>query len=382
MEPTDIFSVFFTLDNPLIYGITIIALIIIIVYLIKKEYISPLRKNKAELELKNLKLMALFAEVDPDPVIRIDKNFKVIELNNCAQKEFGNELIDKNIFEIFENYKLVDQNEKSIEISYKNKYYSAVTKEIEAFGFSHIYLRDITQRIEYEVLIKQNQESLKQLKSKIETINEEEKDRLGKELHDSVGQNLLMLKLSLQNIQNGNSNKNSDVEKMINLVDDLSAEIRDISHQLRPRILNEFGLVAGLTSIIEGINSKNQLKGYLTTNYILGSLNKEQELNIYRICQESISNIIKHANCAEFFIQLVQDNEQIKLVISDDGIGFNVEEYFSEGRSSLGLLNIKERAENYSGKMNIISSPSEGTTIFIKFFRSEVYDKSIDRRRS
>ncbi|MBK7978863.1 MAG: hypothetical protein IPK06_02390 [Ignavibacteriae bacterium] len=58
-------------------------------FLIKKEYISPLRKKKAELELKNLKLSALFAEVDPDPVIRIDENNLIIELNNSAVKEFG-----------------------------------------------------------------------------------------------------------------------------------------------------------------------------------------------------------------------------------------------------------------------------------------------------
>ncbi|MBK7107082.1 MAG: sensor histidine kinase [Ignavibacteriae bacterium] len=373
MEPTDIFSVFYTLDNPLIYGVTIIVLLVIVISLIKKEYISPLRKNKAELELKNLKLMALFAEVDPDPVIRIDKNFIIIELNNCAENEFGKKLLGKNVFDIFGNFKENMLNEKSVEISYRNKFYSAVTKEIEPFGFSHIYLRDITQRIEYETLIKKNQESLKQLKSKVESLNEEEKDRLGKELHDSVGQNLLMLKLNLQNLQSENKiNHNTEIVKMINLIDELAVEIRDISHQLRPRILNEFGLVAGLTSIIDAINSKDHIKGYLTTNYKLGSLNKEHELNIYRICQESISNIIKHANCSEFFIQLIQDDEQIKLVISDDGIGFNVNEYFTEGKSSLGLLNIKERAENYDGKMNIISAPGEGTTIFIKFFEERV----------
>ncbi|MBK8946908.1 MAG: sensor histidine kinase [Ignavibacteriae bacterium] len=378
MEPTDIFSVFFTLDNPLIYGLTIIVLLVIIIYLIKKEYISPLRKNKAELELKNLKLMALFAEVDPDPVIRIDKNYVITELNKCAQSEFGNQIIGKSIFDIFENYSNSEGNEKYIEISYKDKYYSAVTKEIETFNFTHIYLRDITQRIKYEILIKQNQESLKQLKAKVETVNEEEKNRLGKELHDSVGQNLLMLKLSIEKLQNEKKRDELETNKMLNLIADLSNEIRDISHQLRPRILNEFGLVAGLTSIIDSINNKNHIKGFISTNYKLGTLNKEYELNIYRICQESISNIIKHSNCSEFFIQLIQEDEQIKLVISDDGKGFNVDEYLSEGRSSLGLLNIKERAENYEGKMNIISAPGEGTTIFIKFLRNEIYDKSFN----
>lgn len=372
MEPTDIFGVFFSAENPLIYGLTIIVLLIIILFFIKKEYISPLRKKKAELELKNLKLSALFAEVDPDPVIRIDKNNLIIELNNSAVKEFGPNILNNNVFGIFENYSYLPNSDNPIEISFNNKYYSSVTKKIENFGFSHIYLRDITQRIEYEKLIKLNQESLKQLKKKIETVNEDEKEKLGKELHDSAGQNLLLLKISLQNLKNSDYHK-ADIDNLVKSVDELIYEIRDISHQLRPRILNEFGLVAALKSIIDTINNQNNLKGYLTTNYVMGTLSKEYELNIYRICQESISNIIKHAKCSEFFIQFLSDDNQLKLVISDDGIGFNVSEYLSEGRSSLGLLNIRERAENYNGTMNIISAPDEGTTIFIKFEMEKIH---------
>lgn len=373
MEPTDIFGVFFSAENPLIYVLTIAVLMFVILALIKKEYISPLRKKKEELELKNLKLSALFAEVDPDPVIRIDENHTIIELNNAAITEFGNEILNKNIFAIFNNYQNDPDFSKPIEISLDNKYYSSVTKKIETFGFSHIYLRDITQRIEYENLIKLNQESLKQLKKKIETVNEDEKEKLGKELHDSAGQNLLLLKLSLQNLKNVD-NPQQEIDNMINSLDELITEIRDISHQLRPRILNEFGLVPALKSNIDAINNQNGIKGFLTTNYEKGILNKEYELNIYRICQESISNIIKHAKCAEFYIQLLLDENLLKLVISDDGKGFNVREYLSEGRSSLGLLNIRERAENYNGTMSIISAPEEGTTIFIKFNLDKIHD--------
>ncbi|MBK7978864.1 MAG: hypothetical protein IPK06_02395 [Ignavibacteriae bacterium] len=181
-----------------------------------------------------------------------------------------------------------------------------------------------------------------------------------------------MLKISLQNLKNSDYHK-ADIDNLVKSVDELIYEIRDISHQLRPRILNEFGLVAALKSIIDTINNQNNLKGYLTTNYVMGTLSKEYELNIYRICQESISNIIKHAKCSEFFIQFLSDENQLKLVISDDGIGFNVSEYLSEGRSSLGLLNIRERAENYNGTMNIISAPDEGTTIFIKFEMEKIH---------
>lgn len=379
MEPTNIFKTFFSLQNPTIYGIIIVILGLIIFYLIKKEFISPLRKTKKELELKNLKLMALFSEVDPDPVIRIDHDWKILELNKAAENEFENENFKgKNIKEIFPEYIDESASGKFSVLSYNKKYYSAITKNIDTFEFKHIYLRDITQRIEYEILIKKNQVNLKKLKMKVETVNEEEKNRLGKELHDGPAQNLLVLKLALQNQldENGN-NENERLKNMINITDDLITEVREISHQLRPRILNEFGLTAGLTSIIDKINSENQIKGYLTSSYKSGSLSKELELNIYRICQECISNIIKHAECKEFFIQLIQKDDQLKLVISDDGKGFNVDEYFAEGNSSLGLLNIKERVENYEGSVNIISSPGEGTTIFVKFQYGIVHDKNI-----
>jgi len=380
MEPNNIFDIFFSFENPAIYGLIILLLILVLTFLIKKEYIQPLTKRQKELELENTKLMALFAEIDPDPILRINDEFKIISANNTALNIFDEKkLLGSSIGSIIHGFEFDNKevlNNKIIEIN--SRHYSISARKVEALGFIQIYLNDITKRIEYENQIEQYQKNLRQLRTKLEEMNENEMQRLGLELHDGIGQNVSVIKIEIQKyLEKENSNDNKLVfKKLLKLIDNLSTEIRDISHQLRPRILNEFGLQPALSSYIDSINNNSNMKGQISCTESEISINPELELNIYRICQEAITNIVKHSECNNFFVQLVNTNDDLRIIISDDGKGFIVSDYAKNGNSSLGLLNMRERAANFSCEMHLQSNLNEGTTIFFNFPKTNQWNEN------
>ncbi|MDX1701817.1 MAG: sensor histidine kinase, partial [Melioribacteraceae bacterium] len=265
----------------------------------------------------------------------------------------------------------------NIEVSINNRYYSTNIKNIKELGFRQVYLHDITKRHEFEKQIKDYQNNLKDLHNKVDSANEEEKLRIGKELHDGVGHSLSLLKMEMQNffMKNNHSLEEENANKLLTTIDKLSGEIREISHQLKPRILSEFGLVPALRSLIDRTNSQGKMIGYVSQEKEFKLKDKKLEQNIYRICQEALNNIIKHSECDEFHIDIKNYNNTLKLVISDDGKGFNVGDKMRNGKTSLGLLNMKERAEAVGGNLSIDSIENMGTTIYLSVnSREDLYD--------
>jgi signal transduction histidine kinase len=368
MESNNIIEIFFSLENPAIYAILFLLILVILVLLIRKEFISPLTRSKRKLELENVKLAALYSEVDPDPIIRISEDWKVIDKNTAAKKIFKD--FDEKLHELI----LRIRKNNSTKVGYliepfDDKYYSVVVKDIPELGFKHIYLADITNRVNYERQIVKYQEHLKQLRIKIDSTNEEEKQRIGKDLHDGIGHSLSLLKIEVQNYIGAKSLNIEDkkAQEVLNSIDVLSNEVRDISHELRPRILNEFGLVQALKSHIEIRNLSKYNLGEVTQNIEFRISDKKLELNIYRICQEAIRNIAKHSRCKEYFLDFYLVDNNLEITISDDGVGFDVDKELHNKGGSLGLFNMKERADAVGGFFEMDSILSLGTTIFMNF---------------
>ncbi|MBK7980265.1 MAG: hypothetical protein IPK06_09785 [Ignavibacteriae bacterium] len=367
MKPDHIFDIFFSLENPAMYALVFITMILILVFLIKREFIHPLTVRKRKLEFENAKLAALYSEVDPDPVIRIDNTWKLIDMNNSAKNIFGS---DKNSIAILINKfkeNLNDQSNNIVKI--KENFYTSTIKEIEELEFKHIYLHDITLRINYEEKIKNYQDNLKMLRTKVDTVNEEEKKKLGKELHDSVGHSISLLKLDLQNILDSEniSISRNEFKEIFHSMDELAKEVRDISHELKPPILYEFGLLAAIQSLVDRINNKTSIQGYVTYNTKFRIEYQDIELQIYRICQEALNNIEKHSCCSEFNIDFYFKDNFLQISISDNGNGFDIESDYEMKVPSLGLLNMKERAESFGGTFEIDSIINMGTTINLEF---------------
>lgn len=190
-----------------------------------------------------------------------------------------------------------------------------------------------------------------------------ERQRLSRELHDSLGQSILALKMKFEQIREATGIKK---EKIVNETENLflriMTEIRNISNNLMPAVLSEFGLILALKKTCREINKNTGIN--INFKHINDSevFDKKTEIHIYRIVQEAFSNTLKHANASEIQLTFMEKENQIELSFHDNGDGFIFnKEIFLKGN---GLSNIKERINLLDGKLNVITSPKKGTTIF------------------
>ncbi|MFL5766191.1 MAG: tetratricopeptide repeat protein [Bacteroidia bacterium] len=190
---------------------------------------------------------------------------------------------------------------------------------------------------------------------------EQERKRIAEDLHDSLGHLLSTVKLNLQTLPE--DQKHLYVNSL-QLLNEASAELRDISFDLMPRTLEDEGLVPALYALADKIKRSNLYEIIVHVHDMDDfTLDKQTKFNIYRIVQEAVNNILKHASAKEINIQLVRQDEYLSIMIEDDGQGFNTDEMKKNGR---GLRNITARAEWLHGTIQIDSAPGRGTTISIE----------------
>lgn len=382
--PQKFFDLFFSFSNPVLFSILFIIIFIIALFIIRKFIFTPLKeehyKERKELELKNARLMALFAELDPGPVLRIDKEEKIIDSNKSAQVLAPDkQIVGEYITDILPgyNYDTPDliNNSKSATFNQKfdEKNFTVNVKGISSLYIAQIYLHDITERTQYEKQLRRNQSRLKELSRHIENSAEAERNRIAEELHDSVGQNLSFLKLKVQALYNNQNGKVDDKTylELLESVDTITSEIREISYRLKPKILNELGIAPAITSLVEKINQKTNIKGNAALVGTPGRFDYSTEINIFRFTQEAINNILKHSEATEFDIQIVFGKENFKIIISDNGRGFDVDDETGlDNERGLGLFNMRERMENLNGDMKLESDEDNGTIIIGKIYRT------------
>jgi signal transduction histidine kinase len=213
-------------------------------------------------------------------------------------------------------------------------------------------------------------EELRRLPSMLISAQEEERKRLGAELHDSIGQTLVAVKL---NVEMALLAKNADnlkeaLEKLQQVAPTLRnviREIRAIYTGLRPTMLDNLGLISTLQWFCREFEN---LHPNCTINLqtLVENEKVPEELNvvIFRIAQEALNNIAKHSRAECVDISLSKNGNGIELVVSDDGVGMNLEQILQTSTArSLGLTSMRERAELTGGSFSIGSAPGEGTTI-------------------
>lgn len=190
---------------------------------------------------------------------------------------------------------------------------------------------------------------------------EQERKRIAEDLHDSLGHLLSTAKMNLQTFPEAQKHL---MENPLELLNQASAEIRNITFNLMPKTLEEEGLVPALNEL--ALKVKNachimvNLQVFGAENIVL---EKQEQFNIYRIIQEAVNNILKHAAATEINIQLIRNDDQLSIMIEDNGKGFDKKEIFRKGR---GLSNISTRAQWLEGEVVFDSHPGRGTTITIE----------------
>ncbi len=370
----DYVNLIFSLNNPLIYSVFLIFFFLLIVYIFYKYIFFPAQKKyeeeKKEYELKNARLMALFAELDPAPAIRIDMNAKIIHANDTAMELNNNEsIIGKNAVEFFpqlvEHPSDLIKGNKSFQFFFQtnNRYYEVWFKGIANLEIAQLYFNDITERNIFEKALISSKKKLQELSNHLQDKVEEERQRIARELHDSVGQNLLFIKLMLQNSNYKQvQSEYEDNKKIISALEKSITELKRILFDLKPRILEEAGLNAAISSLCTNVSIESGIKGDVDFVGEEERFNNKLEVCIYRVIQEGLSNIVKHSKAKNFNVLIVNNSNSVRVMISDDGIGF-LENNNNNSITHFGLMNMKERVENFKGNFKIESGLNKGSLL-------------------
>lgn len=193
---------------------------------------------------------------------------------------------------------------------------------------------------------------------------EDERKRISGELHDGIGQNLLVIKNTLQlglNNMPSNEQSNEFFQSASDIVSETIQEVRQISHNLSPQHLEQLGLTSTLESVIENVDRVSPIHFSMKLDDIDGLLPVESEIQVYRIVQESLNNILKHSQATEAKVVINKFSDTISIMISDNGVGFSG---FTEGKG-IGLAGMQERAQLLQGQIRIEPGIESGTSVHL-----------------
>jgi len=229
--------------------------------------------------------------------------------------------------------------------------------------------RDITSHKKMEEAMRESLVHQKFARQLIDS-QEGERKRIAAELHDHIGQKLLLVKnrllLGLRAIQQG-EDPSGAVNDAITLVTESLQDVRDISHTLRPHQIDELGLSKSIESMVRRLAQSTGIACSTDIERVDRLLSTDAEINLYRIAQESLNNLVKHASAQNLTVVLRRAGDSVLLRVVDDGCGFEVESLIqgSERHASFGLMIMSERAHMAGGELQVNSEPGQGTTVSV-----------------
>jgi signal transduction histidine kinase len=217
------------------------------------------------------------------------------------------------------------------------------------------------------------QDRLQKLSHKIVHLQEEERRRVSRELHDGINQLLVSVKYKIENFEEKlNQSEDqalSDIKKADIFLDEAISEVRRVSHDLRPSVLDDLGLVPAISNLVRRFSERNLIDVQLNgVDESFDRLPTDVETAMYRIVQEALMNIEKHANASNVSININRTDSNITIRIEDNGDGFSMQNALrkSESTRSMGLRNMRERIELLQGTFFIHSDIGKGTFLEVK----------------
>ncbi|REK75204.1 PAS domain S-box protein [Paenibacillus paeoniae] len=205
--------------------------------------------------------------------------------------------------------------------------------------------------------LKEAQRELKHLMERVLLIQEEERQRISRELHDGVGQSLFSLLISLDRIIGGQGGK-SDLEKLRGDVSALMEDVRGLAWELRPSVLDDLGVKPAIRTFTENYTQHFGIKVLLDIE-LSSRLGTLKETVIYRVIQEALTNVAKYAGVNSVEVRVTEYETEVEVCIQDEGAGFAR----SASESGVGLFSMEERAGSVSGRLSIHSELGQGTTV-------------------
>lgn len=369
------------------------------------------RARRAKLDDATRRLGAI-VESSSDAILSVTPDGFVTTWNGGAERIFGytaNEMIGRSILTIIPPHLQLDRarllatvrgaqdiqsydavrltkDGRSIDVSVT---LSPLKDSVGQFvGVSKV-IRDISDWKRGEVLLRQAHEalemrvqertaelsaanhSLRILSSRLMQVQEEERSRLARDLHDEVGQLLTALKIDLQDIRHSEAEKArfGSLTDSLELVDRLLTQVRSLALDLRPSLLDDLGLVSALRWYANRQAARNGWTLSLLVEGMAGRVPVPIEVTCFRVAQEALTNVAKYARAKTIDLALRRQDEEVTLIIQDDGVGFDVPSARRRalGGVSVGLLGMEERVRLAGGSLVISSALGEGTRLELYF---------------
>jgi signal transduction histidine kinase len=221
--------------------------------------------------------------------------------------------------------------------------------------------RDVTEQ-------KQAEQALQSFSRRLIEAQEAERQNIARELHDEIGQVLTAVRINLQSLGRSASSKSAlPIDDSLAIVDEALNRVRELSLNLRPPVLDNLGLSSALRWYVDRYARRSGIVADLQTDLDGRRLRRELETACFRIAQEALTNIARHAQATHVLVRLKCTNGNLDLKIRDNGVGFDVGALIKDSHSALGLRGMEERAVAARGHLIIDSAPRRGTEVRASF---------------
>lgn len=320
-----------------------------------------------------------------DVICAIDMNLTVLSVSPSVEGALGyrpEELIGKNLPEINKEIQTMIPDSLDLALDRAKRVFEGEKIAVAHYGFKVkngrqkfaelsaapiiqndqvvaviCIARDITERVNSE-------RKLKQISQKVLVAQEEERDRLARDLHDDLGQMLTAIHLDVSRIRGKvgeETQLGEEIDRIIGNIEEAASSLRRLCSGLRPPLLDDLGLSAALRDHALNFEKRWQIPVRFSGSIDDSLLNPLESVTLFRIAQEALTNILRHAGPCEVDVSLQQNKETITLQIQDNGKGFNVER--KKAQVTSGLHGMRERADLCGGNLKITSAPGQNTVV-------------------
>ena len=240
----------------------------------------------------------------------------------------------------------------------------ASTEELAAVNESLV--AEVSDRMHTKQSLEASRRDLRHLTSQLLRVQDEERRRISRDLHDDINQRLALLAVDIEALEQQLSDAPIGTVRTVRAIQDrtieLSEDVRHLAHQFHPSILDDLGLSIALKRLVDDFTARNGAKGLFIDHDTPKLLAQEVATCIYRVAQESLGNVSRHAKAKQVRVELGRLRNGLQLLVSDDGVGFDLNCPQHE-QGGLGLLSMKERVSLLGGTLDIQSAEGAGTRV-------------------
>ncbi len=236
----------------------------------------------------------------------------------------------------------------------------------ELLAVNNALVSEVSKRIDTEQSLEANRRDLRLLASQLLRLQEEERRRISRDLHDDINQRLALLSIDIEMLEQQLPDASDRTVRTVRTIQDriveLSENVRRLAYQFHPSILDDLGVSIALRRLVDDFQTRTGIEARFIGKDIPKHVAKDVVTCVYRVAQEGLANISRHARAKNVRVELERVRGGLQLRMSDDGVGFDVNRYDGR-RGSLGLLSMRERVSLVAGTLEIQSTPGEGTQI-------------------